>query len=220
MAFDRERAEAALVEIVDPFDGARVLGLGVRLPGGVIATSCQCLPRPTGIVHFPDPDAPSMPTLVRVRAPGTARSAAAVVTSANPYAGLVLLRSATAAGLDVPAELNPVISAERLIEGLAPALPELEATPDGPAWLRTHEHRWIDVHAGRTRLAAVDRAEPIGGATSGAPVFNEAGRVVGIVGLGDEADGEARLCRLAEHLPGWVIDRALQVAALGNHDGG
>ena len=212
MAFDTELAERSLMEILDGLNGDRVVGLGVQLPGAVVATSCQCLPRPCGRALYPDPDAPTMPLLVRVRRPGTDLATNAVVTSAGAYSRLALLRSPSAAGLEVPEELNPVISMERLVEALTPA--RLSAAPpsEAPVRLRTPDGRWVE---GTLRGAVFDAeggGEGLAGAW-GAPVFDEEGRVFALVALADGADQEVPLVLLSDHLPGWVLRRAGEAEA-------
>jgi hypothetical protein len=207
MAFDRMRAQAAVVEILDALNGDRVIGLGVRLLDDVVATSCRSLPRPTGTVYLPSPDAPSLPVLVRLRKPGTASAAFAVVSAADPASRLVLLRSGKAAGLEIPGALNPVISAEALIEELEPAPPDLTPVSRGPALVYTGEAGWYEGTATPSSFSFEGGAPRLDG-VAGAPVFNPDGRTVGIVDLGDGRGGEAPMCLLADHLPGWVLRRA------------
>ena len=207
MAFDRTQAEGTLVEILDQLNGDQVVGMGVRLPGDLVATTCQCLPRPTGSVILPDPDAPSLPVLVRLRKLRSQKAASAVVAAADPFSGLALLRSAAAAGLDVPDELNPDLSADELIAEVAPAAPALAPPLDGPAFLFTPERRWVEGTVTGSTLSLQGEAD-LRGARAGTPVFDERGQVVGLVGACDEAGLEARLCLLAEHLPGWALRMA------------
>lgn len=204
MAFDTVQAERSLLEILDGLNGDRVIGLGVRLPGAVVATSCQCLPRPCGRALYPDPDAPTFPLLVRVRRAGDRRATNAVVTSAGAYSRLALLRSPAAAGLEVPDELNPEISMDRLLEELVPA--RLGPVPAGeaPARLRTPDGRWLDGIFHGATFTAGGGGDPLAGAW-GAPVFDEAGRLLAVLALADGVELEAPLCLLADHLPGWVL---------------
>jgi hypothetical protein len=211
MTFDTERAERSLVEILDGLNGDRVVGLGVLLPGGAIATSCQCLPRPCGRALYPDPEAPSLPLLVRVRRPGADQATNAVVAGAGAFSRLVLLRSPAAAGQEVPEELNPGLTVEALLGALTPA--RLGAAPPGgtPARLRTPAGRWLAGTVAGGAFTAAEAGELDG--AWGAPAFAEDGRLLGVLALADGVEREAPLCLLAEHLPGWVLRRAGEAEA-------
>ncbi len=211
MAFDREQAERSLVEILDGLNGDRVVGLGVLLPGGAVATSCQCLPRPCGRALFPDPEAPSLPLLVRVRRPGAGAATNAVVASAGAFSRLVLLRSPAAAGQEVPDELNPALSVEGLLASLAPARLGVAPPGEAPARLRTPAGRWLVGTVRGATFAAAEAGELDG--AWGAPVFGEDGRVLAVLALADGVEREAPLCLLAEHLPGWALRRAGEAEA-------
>jgi hypothetical protein len=206
MAFDSVRADGAVVELLDTLSGVRVVGLGVRLAGDVVATSCRCLPRHFGRPHLPDPDAPTVPVLVHLRRPGAAEVACAVVAAADPCSGLALLQAARAAGLDVPEELNPVVSVEELLEGVAAALPEPRAPADGPAWLRAADGRWLPGAVRGAEFCPAGDASEV--AAPGAPVVGEEGRVLGVAAFGGALQPTAALCLLSEALPGWVLRAA------------
>ena len=208
MTLDVEQVEGALVEIVDALNGDRVVGLGVRLVGDVIATSCRCLPRQAGRLRLPDPDAPSVPVLVRLRKPGAAVSASAVVAFANPFSGLALLQGAAAAGLDVPDELNPVLSVEALLEQLTEVEPVAGSPPAGPTRLCAGQGRWFEGAVHHATFAAADRPGLPDDLLPGAPVLDEAGRVLALVANGSASGPDAALVLLADELPGWVLRRA------------
>jgi hypothetical protein len=212
MAFDRSRAERSLVEVLDLLNGDRRVGMGVRLPGGVIATSCRCLPRPLGEAVLPDPDAPTVLVLVRVRIPESASAASAIVTTADPCAGLALLEGASLGGLTVPDELNPVMPVEALISQLQPAVPALSRRPDGAVLICTGEHVWVEGSARSSAVSIAAGVGRLGSGTLGAPVFGEDGRVLGVLTAIDDGGLEARMAVLADHLPGWAF-RAAEVRA-------
>jgi len=62
----------------------------------------------------------------------------------------------------------------------------------------------------------VPKSQPILGGTSGSPVFDDAGRVIGVISTTPELDGkptgEALLSCLAGALPGWMLDNLSQGA--------
>ena len=149
---------------------------------------------------------------MRVRRLGADRASNAAVTSAGAWSRLVLLRSPTAAGLDVPDELNPEVSMERLVEELVPAQLGAVSQGEAAARVRTPEGRWVKGTIRGASFEATGGDAPLAGAW-GAPVFDEAGRVVAVVALADEAELEAPLCLLADHLPGWVLRRAGEAEA-------
>jgi S1-C subfamily serine protease len=210
MPFDRKAAEGALIEVLDGLTGERVVALGFRLLDGVLATACHALPRAAGKVVLPDPDrADREPILVRVRLPGTARSAAAALLAADPCSDLALL-GVPPAGAGAPRGPPPALTLQELLPSLtrvrlAPAPPQ-----EGRIFVHTHERRWVE---GTVRAGAISIPRPserIRSATSGAPVFDDEGRVVGLVGTNDVRLPEAALCRLADRLPGWALRRALE----------
>jgi hypothetical protein len=211
MRLDRSLAERSLVEVVDPLNGDRLVGLGFRLLDGAIATSCRCLPRPRGEVVFPDPDLPGVLVLVRLRLPGTSQAASGIVTAADPCSGLALLEGATAAGLTVPDELNPILPIGQLIAQLRPAAPALAPGEGEHLSVCTEERAWVECGAGPSTLA-VEGPGRLGCATIGAPAFDEEGRVVGLVASVAEDGRAGGLCRLSEHLPGWALREAAAAA--------
>jgi len=208
MAFDRKRAEGALVEIVDALNGDPVVGMGFRLVDDVVVTSCRCLQRQRGKVNLPDPDAPAILVLTRLRRPGTGKTAFGIVTFADPYSNLALLRTRTASGLEVPDELNPVISNRELVTGLEVAPPELSPAADAPVAVCAPGMRWVEGMARGPTLSAASPAERFPAAILGAPVFNAEGCVRGVVTAVAEGGLAAQMTLLAEHLPGWALREA------------
>jgi len=204
MAFDKTVAHGALVDILDALNGDRRLGTGFRLLDDAIATSCRCLPRPTGTIRLPDPDVPGILVLVRMRKLGTTSAAFAVVARADPFSGLALLTPSSAAGLGVPEELNPLISPRALIDGLEPCQPELTPNWSGPVSIWSGD-AWVEGTACQSACSLSSRNDRLPSTALGAPVFTPAGRVVGLVRSIDEAGSGASLCSLADHLPGWLL---------------
>jgi hypothetical protein len=212
MALDRKLAEATLIEILDALNGDRVVGTGFRLIDNILATSCQCLPRPTGAVQLPDADAPKLPVLVRVRRPNTPSAASAVVWVAETFSRLALLKDAKAADLEVPDELNPEISAEELIGQVEPALPSLAAQRQGPGHLYTGGG-WVEGFLTDRKFSLRNRADRIPRVSAGAPVFDEDGRVVGVIAFADGSGPDAQLWIPGEDLPGSLLRAAAQASS-------
>ena len=215
MSMDRKQAEATLVEILDDLKGDRVVGMGFRLYGQVLATACHCLPRAGGQIAFPDPDLPA-PALVavRVRQPGALEGAFAVVVAADPCSDLALLGVPPAAGPEAPGQPPSAGAIEDLIAGREPALVECAPPREGRVFIHTHEKRWVEGIAASSGISIWRPTDRIRRPTSGAPVFDGEGRVVGLVGHNDVRLPEATLCVLSEHLPGWALRgaRAAQAA--------
>ena len=214
MAFDRTQAEATIVEILDGLEGDHVAGLGFRLLDGVIATACHCLPHVGGRVALPDPDEPApAPVLVRVRQPGAAAVAIAAVVAAEPCSDYALLVGAPPSGPGLPVPPALVAPFQELVASRALARLDLAPATDGPVFVFTHDGRWIEGAVTSSAISIWKQGDRIRTRTSGAPVFGQDGRVVGLVGANDIRLPEATMCALAEHLPGWALRLAHQAEA-------
>lgn len=191
-----------------------MVGMGFRLVGDVIATACHCLPRLNGKVILRDPDAQGADdVLVRVRQPGTVKTAVAAVAAADPCSGLALLSRSTVSGPDIPGHSSSVMLIEDLIAELEPMLVELTPFREGPVFIRTHDKRWIRGTARSSTISVPNRADRIRSGTCGAPVFDADGRVVGLVGSADIRLTDAVMCVLAEQLPGWALRKVCDAQA-------
>jgi hypothetical protein len=203
-AFDQRRAEGILVEVLDGLAGDRVVGLGFRLLDDLVATACHCLPRFHGRLVLPDPDLVDRgAVLARVRRPGTPEIALAEVLAADPCADLALLGG----------QPDPRRPLQALIALLEPPRLALGPLRDGPVFVYTHERRWVEGYATGTAISTFRPADKLRGATSGAPVFDAGGRVVGLVGHNDVRVPDATLCALCDRLPGWALRRAHRAEA-------
>jgi hypothetical protein len=192
LPFDRRTAEATLVEILDGTQGNRMVGMGFRLLDGVIATACQCLPRFGGKLLLPDPDHPGeAPVIVRVRPGGAETAIVATVIAADPCSNYALL---------APAEELPA--------GLGVASVASAPFRDGAVFVFTHDRRWVQGTATPASISILSPENRLRGRTSGAPVFDERGSVVGLVGHNDVRLPDATLCALGDQLPGWVLREA------------
>jgi len=205
MSFDRRQAEATLVEILDGPTGERVVGMGFRVLDDVVATACHCLPRVQGRVVLPDPEDPSPdPIVVRVRRRNAMGTALAAVRSVDPCSDLALLGAPEKEASPLPAGTAPWAE---VIAGREHAAVEF-APQNGQVFVYTHEGRWVEGTARSSSIMIWRPSDRIRGATSGAPVFNELGRVVGLVGNNDIRLPEVAMCVLADWLPGWALRRA------------
>jgi len=208
MAFDRDRSERCVVDVLAGLEGDRAVGMGFKLLGEVVATACRCLPHAEGRVRLPTPDDPTgHPVHIRVRHPLTGKVALAVVIAADPCSDLALL-AAPAPGTAPSGSSGTTASFADLVAELAPATIEWEPALEGPLFIYTHERRWIDgMGTGSAFTPRIPSSRPRAG-TSGAPVWNTWGRAVGLVGYNDVRCPEAAMCLLADRLPGWALRRA------------
>ena len=202
LPFDGQVAERSLVHITQGDGG---YSMGVRL-GDFVATACHCLPRTDGRVVLPSPDLPGEDVvLVDIALPGGSKSARGIIVAADPCGDLALVGGSTRYGTDLPPEAAKRF--DELVHGMPTARPNLAPSQheEKPVFLFTHEGRWMSGRAsfGLVRLEQPDaRVRP---GTSGAPVFDENGLVLGVMSQGyvDRPDG--RMAILGDSLPGWAL---------------
>jgi len=203
MAFDQTLAERTLVEILDGARGGRPVGMGFGLFDDVIATACHCLPRSKGRVILPDPDdVGEVPVVVPVRQPATGQITHGVVLCADPCSDLALVKVQPAG--PGPSSDSPSLIAEALPSVVVSSRPSVPCS----VFICNHERRWVRALATATAISPLAKSDRVRSGTSGAPVFDEQGRVMGLVGSNDLRLPDASLCLLADHLPAWALRRA------------
>ena len=209
MAFDRAAAARSLVTVLP---GGRGRGMGFRLLDDLLVTACHCLPRSGGGVKLPDPfKARGSVVTVRVRAfAGSTQEVPATVIAADPCADIALLSCRTLGG-GAPSR-TVMEDFDALLDQLEACSPEMEPATGSKVYIHTHLRTWVTGRVKHSLIELTDPAARIVGGTSGAPVFSESGTVVGLVSTGNAGVAQATICRLADHLPGWVLrDAACQL---------
>jgi hypothetical protein len=138
------------------------------------------------------------------------------VVAAEPCADYVLL-NAPAPDAPLPEACATNAPFVELIEELA--APDIGWTPahEVPVLVYTHEQRWIDGTGTGARVSPRLPSNRLLSRSAGAPVFDHAGRVVGMVTYSDIRQPDASMCRLADRLPGWALRKARE-AEDGRHE--
>ncbi|MGH7868099.1 MAG: hypothetical protein ACREP9_10900, partial [Candidatus Dormibacteraceae bacterium] len=205
--FDHKAAERSIVGIVGKKD--KIVGMGAVIAHNLIATVTHCLPRDRhGHVVFPNPDElGSSPLFVGVKSLDGGCSADALIAAADPCSDMAVLSDSTFAGADLPDALKfrEFVAAHEPVRMRAYRAPRA-LNPKG-IWVHVRNQlgRWVEgtAHGNEIDFGDSDR---IGGGTSGCPVFDDAGLVLGLVSNGDVNGATGRLSFLSEGLPGWVLN--------------
>ena len=203
LPFDRVSAEGCLVRVMV---GRHAAAMGFRLgDDNLIATACHCLPCVDGKMVLPDPNAPGDPVSLQVREWNGEESFTGYVVAADPCGDLALVSDSTRSGWDL--DPAPREAYWELLGRLEPAIPVLAQSPpkDKPVFVFTHTGKWLKGSAFMEGITLDDPRERIRPGTSGAPVFNEQGMVLGVVSTGTLGQPEARMALLANYLPGWAL---------------
>lgn len=202
MDFDKAIALSSIVTV----SCKQHSGMGVIVGGRCVVTAAHCLP------GLPDPTHPCNNRIeVALRGLSTGHAANARVAFADASSDLAIVASA-GGGTDLSIE-DEEGDFETLISKSAPASVRVNA-PDAELWfrvtLRTHEGQWV---AGKAKVLcdypywlAIHTEDDIREGTSGAPVFDDNGKVVGIVAF--SATGTDFTCGpcLPIALPAWAIE--------------
>jgi hypothetical protein len=175
-------------------------GQGVLVPRGFILTAAHCIKwSGTGRMALGDPYIESVTTKSGARF-------RVVVYAVDPVSDIAILGSLNCQDRD---------QFEQWYEA-TPAVPVASTTPRSGAALHilTHRGKWVGAKtikynpAGHLRKLPIETDDRIRGGTSGGPVVDTSGRLIGVVSwFGEEPDGkkctgDIPIARLA--LPGWA----------------
>jgi hypothetical protein len=207
----RKRVAAATVRVGDG-------GQGVLVPGGLVLTAAHCISwSGTGRMALGEHFVES----VRTKSGASFRLGPIAV---EPVADIAVL-----AGLDNQVFFDDADAFEAWHEGTDP-LPLSAgferwcgAGKDGVlqkfnVHVLTHTGKWVDGHASRVFVSwwkpgatvGINMRQPIRGGTSGGPVVDDAGALVGVVSFSSEVKRgpcEGGVPYAAQALPRWVLDR-------------
>ena len=173
-----------------------------------VITAGHCLPRPP---DFRNPGEDVVHVQVRpFDKPGP--TATSVVTALECCADVAVLgRHAFACGDPAGVKLDSLLAATRS----APILRGESRRDQTRVWLYTHEGQWLRGEVGgwtpgQVLLEALfdDRSSRVRGGTSGAPLFDAEGCVIGIVSRSPEGRGSVQVVRMAGALPAWFLEEA------------
>lgn len=200
----RERTEAATVWL------PKARGQGVLVPGGLILTAAHCVGwTASGHMAFGD-----MPPTVPIRT-AAGRTFSANVFAVEPVADIAVLGAADSQAFAADAEAFERFCDETLPVPVSGRDFDLEVAV--PVLIRTHLKTWVEATTTRYGhpsdppgyLAHYDAESAVKGGTSGGPVVDLTGDLVGVVSVASEGNGDGGPCqgtmpRPHLALPGWV----------------
>jgi len=210
---ERFSRKQALQSIVRVHRTKRATGLGVFTDQGVILTAAHCLPESDA----DDPYRSSTP--VTVTAVKSGASATALVQCMDPCMDVAVLADTTlrGGGLTGPARAE-YLNAVKTLTGSAISLDAIQFDKATRVYIYTHTKKWvsgkISCHSAESphlNLSIDMRYPPIGSGTSGSPVFDSRGLVIGLVceSPDREEDRSAGVVRLSMAMPGWLLANIL-----------
>jgi hypothetical protein len=187
----------------------RCYGTGFLVQGEYIVTAAHCLPRWPAHGRFPGDDWVSVPIAAREGG----QRAVALIAFIDPVSDLAILADHGSGGelLAVDDRGKALDAFENLLRGVRSLPLRLDDFPPGEA-VRVHVYtsskRWAVgkatlYHERATSLFA-EFPSGLPGGTSGAPVIDDRGRVVGVASSSSDGDGSTQVVYLANALPGWM----------------
>ena len=204
MNFDLKKAQKSLVKVSG---GTNSLGMGFLTECGFVSAA-HCLPR------IPDPNDLSEAVKVKIKNLSELESYA-LVSGVEPCLDLAILSDSSSSGIGVdlaPVEMEEYFQLLRNMEEAQIYLEEPELEKEIIVYIYNHKGQWLE---GRTvflnpiSLGLVinlsNQNERIERGTSGAPVFNAEGQVLGVVNVAIENSPEGMMAYLANCLPGWAL---------------
>jgi len=204
MNFDSEKAERTIIKLLDE---SGPIGMGFLTECGFISAA-HCLPK------MPEPDNLSDAVKVKIKNLSGLESYA-LVSGAEPCLDLTILSDCSGSGIGVdlaPVELNEYHQLLQSTEKTQINLEEPELEKEIIVYIYNHKGQWLE---GRTvflnpfSLGLVinlsNQNERIERGTSGAPVFDSEGQVLGVVNVASENSPEGMMAYLANCLPGWAL---------------
>ncbi len=213
MGIDKDKAARSVVRVID-FTG-RSMGLGVFVDPSLVVTTSHSLPREGGRITLPNPESgPGEMLPVIIGGLSEKSRVHTVVTSVEPCVDVACLSDRTWRGAALPdAGLQKFTQFAKEHE---PATLRPAAIPSGKkvkpvkAHLLTQGARWLEGSLDGTTLT-VTPAEAVNGSASG-PVFDDAGRLVGLVTFGGVGEKGGTVAVLTQVLPAWVLSRVRKSA--------
>jgi len=204
---DKNRLEKSIVNVYGGrnFEGSRSWGMGFVTLDGYVITAAHC------IRTYPDEVWDQTgPIPVELKSFSGRKTVTAFAVGLERCLDLAILSSLGDSSLPQCEEaFDEFISSQ---ESAAISLDEPELGAKFNVHIFTHNKKWI---TGQTciynprqpglTVELMDNADQAGPGTSGAPVFDDSGKVVGIVCRGPIGIPEVQVLRLSMALPGWML---------------
>lgn len=200
----KKDVESSLVKVRH---GKGSWGTGFIVEHGFIITACHCLPR------LPDPMRMGEDHILLQIKRFSAKRPEALVEAAylDPCGDVAVLRS-----LDNQAACDEAEKFERIIDNLIPLkvnLEPLQRFKKVRVHVRTFRGEWLSGeatvvgHSARHLPIRLDNQKArISGGTSGSPVFDDQGNVIGVMTASTLNNPDGQAFALPDYLPYWIYD--------------